>query len=183
MGVRLRRGILAFQMVASLMFLILEGVHGTQTASPSWLDPIPPSLRERLANKIQSYVEYERNGEYEKLYELLRQPNSESFTMMSKETYARLRRDSSLKIVDMRPLLSEYDRERNIYSIQLEVDFQANGKLTKEIQNINATLYDGDWYLSQPYVTLGNPGDFSEPLTTIDPILTNSPQKVKKPFR
>ena len=118
--------------------------------------PVPAQLRERLVERFNLYVEYERTRQYEKLFDLLSQEYI-SNQHLTREGYLQSRLLD--KLVEFKPRAVTKEPARvylkgviipnlNVYEIIGIAKFQRGAKVVEEERLLEARLQDNDWYFT-----------------------------------
>jgi len=109
---------------------------------------VPRSLRERLVERFNLYVEYERTRQHEKLFDLL----SEAYISnqhLTRQSYLQYRLkepmvEFKLNAVIRRPIAGSV----NVYEIHGTAEFQHGNKIAAEDRLLEARFQGNDWYFS-----------------------------------
>ena len=117
---------------------------------------VPAQIRERLVERFNLYVEYERTRQYENLFDLLSQAYI-SNQHLTREGYLQSRPLD--KLVEFKPRAitktpsSAYVKgykipNINVYEIIGVAKFQRGGKVVEEEKLLEARLQNNDWYFT-----------------------------------
>src|SRR6267142_6824442 len=121
--------------------------------------PVPAQLRERLVERFNLYVEYERTRQYEKLFDLLSQEYI-SNQHLTREGYLQSRLKD--KLVEFKPravtkspvgwIVKRDVKYKipnvNVYQIIGIAKFQRGAEVVEEERHLEARLQDNDWYFT-----------------------------------
>jgi hypothetical protein len=139
-----------------IILLLSFGAKAQERASQVF-DPVPPQSRAGLVERLQEYVEYEKTGQYAKLFELLYKVDSFGEKITSKELYVAARQ----KVLGQRGTLREFlpivvidltlnDGETPIYSITGLAKVKCEGEQTIDKKvTVFAKFENGNWYFSE----------------------------------
>ena len=130
-----------------------------QVENPKKFRPVPAQLRERLVERFNLYVEYERTRQYENLFDLLSQAYI-SNQHLTREGYLQSRLPD--KLVEFKPRAVTKSPVRvifkggvkylipstNVYEIVGIAKFQRGAKVVEEERLLEARLQDNDWYFT-----------------------------------
>ena len=110
-------------------------------------------LRPRLIERLKEYVTYERTRQYEKLYQLLYDPNDKNG---DKEVYSKSRMEAEGRrgvIQEFTPtsILDSTLQEGDVPIISLmgRAKVFLKGRTVKKEMTIEARFHDGEWYFSE----------------------------------
>ena len=113
--------------------------------------PVDAALRQRLADRLKLYVEYERMEQWEKLYDLTSKQYLEND---SREEFVKRRRSFSgdgfsatLGFVPQSTVASYYGIEGN-YSVEGCMKVRWKGHIHYWLAGVDAYLENGEWYFS-----------------------------------
>ena len=113
--------------------------------------PVDVVLRQRLADRLKLYVEYERTHQWDKLYDLI---SKQAIEKESREIFVKRQRDSSgegfadtLDFVPASTVTSYVGIEGN-YSIEGCLKVRWKGRIHHWHAGVDAFLENGDWYFS-----------------------------------
>jgi len=115
---------------------------------------VPRDLRERLAERFNLFVEYERTGQYEKQYDLLA---DEARRNVQRHEYAEGKRKAEQEVGRLLELkvtgVGRKLTDGKWVGVDLRPKLWLKGR-TYSDQAISFTAYlqDGDWYFSMAYV-------------------------------
>ena len=110
-------------------------------------------LRPRLIERLKEYVTYERTRQYEKLYQLLYDPNDKNG---DKEVYSKSRMEAEGRrgvIQEFTPtsILDSTLQEGDVPIISLmgRAKVFLKGRTVKKEMTIEARFHEGEWYFSE----------------------------------
>ena len=115
---------------------------------------VPKQLRERLVERLNLYVEYDRTEQCDKLFDLY----SESFIKqqkMSKDSFVRLA--ESIPVSSRSVLLEykvtsinkpSYTKEPGVFEIVGRIRISQGGRVVEGERILEARLQNGDWFFS-----------------------------------
>jgi hypothetical protein len=153
----LMRRILSFTFLPLIIAsLVISAVH-SQTKEQRVFADVPQHMRARLIERLNLYVEYDRNRQYEKLYDLAlestatpKQLDREALakaciTGIAKGYRSVLLRFKPIQIVDL-SVENESVVRYHISGMSKEMDHR--GRVYERQTAIEARWINGDWYLS-----------------------------------
>ena len=107
---------------------------------------IPPENRERLRERLASFLEYKKTGQWGKLYDLFYEKK------MKKEAYIKLNNEnpSDNQMIEFVPktISQGFLNDNNAYLIEGCLTLKLKNKFIKENDIIVAHLVDKEWYFS-----------------------------------
>ena len=119
-------------------------------------EAVPQELRWRLVSRLNKYIEYEKTGQYGKLYELLYGANASGDKGTNKETYAASRQEANGRRGTLQEFLPTSvldltlnDGDPPTYSITGHARVECGGESVKKLLVIYAKFQYGDWYFSE----------------------------------
>ena len=142
--------------VASVMVVPTYAQTKEQKKEQKVFAVIPQHLRERLIERLNLYVEYERMKQYEKLYDLLWDyvvdPNSLSREAYVEAVRKRIAEGYRSVLLEFKPTgiidLSLPDEDIIRYDIWGTAKVDSEGEIYKKDAAIEARWMNGDWYFS-----------------------------------
>ncbi|HET6978804.1 MAG TPA: hypothetical protein VFI24_20900 [Pyrinomonadaceae bacterium] len=177
------KNVIGVRALVGLIFLVVAAASANaQYVFGKELEAVPPALRSSLSLRLQEFSEYERRREFEKQYAMFSEDALRASYLRTKEAYVRSRQDQYPLITGFKPLQSSYAAKQGISQIAGEATLQWADHITTDRLHIDATLRNGEWYLSEFMGTLEEiPG--VELLETTMPALPNAPvpRKLRKP--
>jgi len=136
-----------------LVLFLLPPVHG-QVTNTKKFSAVPKQLRERLVERFNAYIEYDRTQQNDKLYDLY----SESYIKGQKLTKASfleveesIPKSSRSVLIEYRPTSVSrpyYTKESGVYEIVGRAKVQRGAKVIEEERILVASLQNGDWYFT-----------------------------------
>ena len=125
--------------------------HAQESDLAKVFAPVDTALRQRLAERLQLYVEYERTHQWEKLYDLTSKQYLEND---SRDEFVKRRRSFSgngfsdmLNFAPQSTVTSYYGIEGN-YSIEGCMKVLWKGRVHNWHAGVEAYWENGDWYFS-----------------------------------
>jgi hypothetical protein len=143
-----------------LMFVVVVFAIYTpaQNTDPKTFDAIPQSMRPRLIERLELYVEYQRTKQYDHLYDLLsRSAIQKMFRGQSKAEFTKAYQKgdderTSTRIIHFIPAATAKEQDADgatIYLIYGKASLWEMGEFSRSRSIvIGAQLQDGDWYFS-----------------------------------
>lgn len=149
-------GKLKTYMMAVAVILMMVAAANAQSKVQKKFEAVPEHLRARLIERLELYVEYERNKQYEKLYDLLLESiegplklDRETYVEASKRTIAKGYRSVLLKFKAQWTLaLALNDEDVVRYHIWGVAKVDDGEKIYVKQAAIEARWINGDWYFS-----------------------------------
>jgi hypothetical protein len=135
--------------------LFVAPVFGQVTDTKKFAS-VPASIRERLVERLNLYLEYDRTNQQEKKYDLF----SEAYKTVSwknKADYIKFLHDEEAKgtertfvAFDISSVEDESldDSDYRIFHINGVIKFKRRGKLKKKNWFLDARYQNGEWYFS-----------------------------------
>jgi hypothetical protein len=143
----------AFGGGAILALFVISAAFG-QVSNPKKFSAVPKDLRERLIERLNSFIESEATKQFENKYALLSQRYiasqvSQNLTKANYlEAYA-LYAKSDKAFLGFKPTsVKESPKKSGRYEIEGRVMFRRGAKEFEEEQILEAVLENGDWYFS-----------------------------------
>lgn len=143
--------------VSCVVVTMMLGSAATgQERSQQAFNVVPSQSRPRLVERLRQYVEYEKTGQYARLYELLYRIDAASEKTTSKEMYVASRQ----KEEGQRGTLQEFlptivmdltlrDGDPPTYGIKGRTKVRRGRKTVEKEMFVYAKLQNGDWYFSE----------------------------------
>lgn len=144
-----------YPMAVALMLMLAAAVNA-QSKFQKKFEAVPEHLRARLIERFELYVEYERNKQYDKLYDLLLESiavplklDREAYVEASERTIAKGYRSVLLKFKTQWTLaLSLNDEDVVRYNLWGVAKVYDGTKIYERDAAIEARWVNGDWYFS-----------------------------------
>lgn len=150
-------GYAKFLMVPLIIVVLGLCVHG-QSKEQKVFDPVPEALRARLLERLQSYVDYQRRKDYDKLFDLFSETTlNKFFHGQSKADFVKAYQNgdaegSSSRLIEFTPTEIEKisgDDGGELFVIYGRARLCEGGEaVEKKRVAIEAQLQNGDWYFS-----------------------------------
>ena len=144
-----------------LLIALLITSTTAQVKADKKFSKVPAQLRERLIERMNSYFEYERTRQYDKLYGLtsnkaVTEPEP-SDKPSKEELIAEIRKwggsiPLKVKIIS----LNEYrgPTDHPVYTMLLQVKSRYNGRVVDEDRLFEAHFDNGDWYFRSYHIEM-----------------------------
>ena len=138
---------------ASVVLLLIAATAVGQVKDAKKFSSVPGSQRQRLIERFNLFVEYERTQQYEKLFDMLAE-DFKTIHAISKSRFLQDKRadeDNWDSLIEFTPravyqIEDKLDPER--YRIVGQARFQRGGKIVQEERILRAYVENGDWYFS-----------------------------------
>lgn len=139
-----------------LLILTLITCAQGQSSERDGLTAVPESLRARLIERLNNYVEYQRTKEYGKFYDLLTEPTiARIYRGQSRVEFIESHQKAEAKGIANRLLefvptssLNLTDEVGDYFEIFGRAKLCKSGELVGRKVSVEARLIDGEWYFS-----------------------------------
>jgi hypothetical protein len=130
-----------------VIFLFHLSITYGQSKPDKVFDVLPSPIREKLIERLKLRIDYERDGDWGKLYDILFEPqtNKEDYIKQNKD----IEDDLHFRMIDFTPRkISLLYPNTDIYEIEGCVTESIKGKTHKVNDIIEARLVNGEWYFA-----------------------------------
>jgi hypothetical protein len=142
--------------VCTLVVLCLTIPVSSQVTNSKKFHAVPRATRDRLVERLNLYIEYERTRQHEKLFNLL----SDAYISnqhLTRERYLQYRLKDTLVEFKPNAVIKSPIRENvNVFEIHGIAKFQRGNKIVAEDRLLEARLQDNDWYFSDWLVQIND---------------------------
>jgi hypothetical protein len=149
-----------------LATLILANAEGLKAQNPEsqLYSSVPQQLRARLLERLDLYVEYQRNKKYDKLYDLFYdEAIATAFKGQDKAEFVAVYKKGDDQNKSVRLLAFAANRVEKVdedgtevYKIYGDAKLHEQGEAAEKHMVIRAKFQKGDWYFSAPATVLEN---------------------------
>jgi hypothetical protein len=125
-----------------------------QVKNTKKLSRIPPVLREKLIQRLELFIQYDRAHEYEKQFDLLSRSYLES-NKFDREAYVEFKRKEIRgTLLEIKIHEAILHLKENYVEIPASAKTMYKGRVIDDSWNFTAYLQDGEWHVDYTWVDI-----------------------------
>jgi hypothetical protein len=143
--------------ISPILFLMLLAIPASaQLRNPKKLAKLSTPLQERLIERLNLYIEYDRTGQYDKQYDLLSNSYIERMKL-NKESYPKTKikwGDTVGVLLEFKAKYIDVKLNHNMVVMAGEARIIYKGRKVFQAANITAYLQNDEWYFDVAFIEI-----------------------------